>query len=296
MSYIGGNLRDGDWPKLRQMLQKLAVGGLGPHSIPTFGGLILTPSTGASGQLTSNVADGTAPFIVTSTTLVSNLNADLLDGQEASYFAVAANYLALDQTTPQNITGGQPDFNAGLRAGSTDQLSIDASGDILTTGTLGAGAITGTSLTANNITINGNTVEATTGNLILKTGVASTGVNIVGKWFQVRETDDGNPAMQFTAGSSSGNFALYSGGVQTIGFTGSTGQIWAGGDIWTTGAGDDFWLGNVTQASASFQAYANGNLIAKGISQFGVDANHTRHLSDRRYDVCRNCRLLSKIP
>jgi hypothetical protein len=43
-------------------------------------------------------------------------------------------YLKLDQTAPQNITGGQPDFNAGLRAGSTDQLSIDASGNITTTG------------------------------------------------------------------------------------------------------------------------------------------------------------------
>jgi len=43
--------------------------------------------------------------------------------------------LKLDQTTPQNVTGGQPDFNAGLRAGSTDQLSIDASGNLTTTGT-----------------------------------------------------------------------------------------------------------------------------------------------------------------
>jgi hypothetical protein len=55
-------------------------------------------------------------------------------------------YLKLDQTTPQDIFGGQPDFLAGLRAGSTNQLSIDASGNVVTSGTLGAGAITGTSL------------------------------------------------------------------------------------------------------------------------------------------------------
>ena len=62
--------------------------------------------------------------------------------------------LHLDQTTPQNITGGQPDFNAGLRAGSTDQLSVDASGNVLTTGTLGAGAITGTSFIIGANTLN----------------------------------------------------------------------------------------------------------------------------------------------
>lgn len=37
-----------------------------------------------SGQITSTVADGTAPFIVASKTLVSNLNADMLDGKHLS--------------------------------------------------------------------------------------------------------------------------------------------------------------------------------------------------------------------
>ena len=39
-----------------------------------------------SGQITSTVATGTAPLVITSTTAVTNLNADLLDGQHASYF------------------------------------------------------------------------------------------------------------------------------------------------------------------------------------------------------------------
>ena len=45
-------------------------------------------------------------------------------------------YLKLDQTTPQDISSGQPDFLAGLRAGSTNQLDIDASGNVTTTGAL----------------------------------------------------------------------------------------------------------------------------------------------------------------
>tara|TARA_R100001440_G_scaffold19195_1_gene32396 strand:+ start:11484 stop:12608 length:1125 start_codon:yes stop_codon:yes gene_type:complete len=37
----------------------------------------------ASGQITSTIADGTAPFVITSTTAVSNLNADMVDGKHA---------------------------------------------------------------------------------------------------------------------------------------------------------------------------------------------------------------------
>lgn len=42
-------------------------------------------------QLQSAVTTGTAPFIIASTTLVTNLNADLLDGNEASAFAAASH-------------------------------------------------------------------------------------------------------------------------------------------------------------------------------------------------------------
>ena len=43
----------------------------------------------STGQFRSTVATGTAPLIVSSTTCVSNLNADLLDGKEASAFATS---------------------------------------------------------------------------------------------------------------------------------------------------------------------------------------------------------------
>ena len=41
-------------------------------------------------QLISTIAQGTAPLSVTSNTMVQNLNADLLDGHEGSYYAAAA--------------------------------------------------------------------------------------------------------------------------------------------------------------------------------------------------------------
>lgn len=65
----------------------------------------------------SDVATGTAPFTVASTTLVTNLNADYLDGKHASEF------LYLDQTTPQTIANGIPLMTETVDAyGSGDQL------------------------------------------------------------------------------------------------------------------------------------------------------------------------------
>jgi hypothetical protein len=43
------------------------------------------------GSLTSTIATGTSPLTVTSTTLVSNLNSDYLDGQHGSYYTTAGN-------------------------------------------------------------------------------------------------------------------------------------------------------------------------------------------------------------
>jgi len=46
----------------------------------------------------SDVITGTAPLTVASTTLVSNLNADLLDGQEGTHFLDSANFTGTDWT------------------------------------------------------------------------------------------------------------------------------------------------------------------------------------------------------
>lgn len=56
-------------------------------------GLTYNPSTNTltSGVVVSTVSTGTAPFTVASTTLVTNLNADKLDGQDGSYYAVSTH-------------------------------------------------------------------------------------------------------------------------------------------------------------------------------------------------------------
>jgi hypothetical protein len=52
------------------------------------GALSSVTTIAMSGQLTNTVTSGTAPFVVSSTTAVSNLNADLLDGQHGSYYRI----------------------------------------------------------------------------------------------------------------------------------------------------------------------------------------------------------------
>ena len=87
--------------------------------VSSISGQAITPSSvGATGNvsgstLTSTVATGTAPLSVTSTTAVTNLNADTVDGQHASAFATSAhthgsvtNDGKIGSTTGQVITTG----------------------------------------------------------------------------------------------------------------------------------------------------------------------------------------------
>jgi parallel beta-helix repeat protein len=60
-------------------------------TVTNSSGTFACSSTITGTQLVSNVATGTAPLTVASTTLVTNLNADLLDGQQGSYYQNATN-------------------------------------------------------------------------------------------------------------------------------------------------------------------------------------------------------------
>ena len=71
--------------------------------------LMVGGSVEASSQLVSTVATGTAPISVSSTTVCTNLNADLLDG----YTALNLPYLGASVNTWLNDDGGQPRFYFG---------------------------------------------------------------------------------------------------------------------------------------------------------------------------------------
>jgi hypothetical protein len=84
---------------------------------------IHTGATPTFARLTLSQATGTAPFTVTSTTVVTNLNADLLDGQQGSFYLDTSSTA---QTKSGNLTiSGTFAANGGVTLG-------DASGDSLT--------------------------------------------------------------------------------------------------------------------------------------------------------------------
>jgi hypothetical protein len=98
------------------------------------GSLITLTSPMTTGQqITSTVAGGTAPFVVGSTTLVTNLNADLLDGLHASAFTPITRVIA----TNAPLTGGgdlSADRTLGLANNATLAVSAGQLGINLSNG------------------------------------------------------------------------------------------------------------------------------------------------------------------
>lgn len=65
-------------------------GGVFPGGVTSASGSGTFAGNVSGNTLTSTIATGTAPLTVTSTTVVTNLNADTVDGSHASAFALAA--------------------------------------------------------------------------------------------------------------------------------------------------------------------------------------------------------------
>jgi len=90
----------------------------------TSGGVSVTGSVTASTQLISSVATGTAPLTVSSTTKVTNLNADLLDGIDSTSF------LRSDTTTTWSGSAGGifqvtlPASASGANTGQVNTLQL----------------------------------------------------------------------------------------------------------------------------------------------------------------------------
>jgi len=121
--------------------------------------------------LKSTVAIGTAPLEVTSTTVVTNLNADLLDGQHGAYYATAANLVAtgafVDTNTlgiATNVTNIADNASNLITTGQTLQTQITANdGDI---STITSNLITTGQTLQTQITANDGDISTLTSNLI----------------------------------------------------------------------------------------------------------------------------------
>jgi hypothetical protein len=95
----------------------------GTDKLQVNGSVVGTVIKGSS--LTSTVATGTAPLTVASTTAVTNLNADLLDGNHASAFYLATNPsgYTTNTGTVTGVTGTAPIASSG---GTAPVISISA--------------------------------------------------------------------------------------------------------------------------------------------------------------------------
>jgi hypothetical protein len=94
----------------------------------TFTGNVTAP------RFISNVATGTSPLTVTSTTAVANLNADLLDGNHSTAFAPAAG--STNITTLGTITSGTWNGSVvGVQYGGTGANTLTSGGYLKGAGT-----------------------------------------------------------------------------------------------------------------------------------------------------------------
>ena len=87
-----------------------------------------------SSTFESDVATGTAPLTIASTTLVANLNADKLDSQEGTYYLAAANFtgtLAVNQggTGATSLTDGGVLLGSGT--GAVTAMAVLADGEMI---------------------------------------------------------------------------------------------------------------------------------------------------------------------
>jgi len=113
-------------------------------------------------QFESNVATGTAPFIVASTTVVTNLNADLIDGYDTAILATPSTIAVRDtngnlfaNTYTGNLlqlTGNANVGNLGV-SGVIITTGNITGGNIITTGNVEAGVIVTTEITGEDITL-----------------------------------------------------------------------------------------------------------------------------------------------
>lgn len=113
----------------------------------TVNGAIVGSSTIQGTRLISTVATGTAPLTVSSTTVVANLNADMVDGQHGPFLNQAAGDARYLQLTGGTIAGSL-DVDGSLSVNTN--LDVDGTSTLGNTVTIEAGGLSVTGSAAFN--------------------------------------------------------------------------------------------------------------------------------------------------
>ena len=158
--------------------------------------------------LTSSIATGTAPLTVTSTTMVSNLNVDLLDGQHGAYYNCAAN---LTGTLASAVTSSSLTAVGTITTGTWCSAIGVVNGTNITnlnaanlTGTLASG-VTSSSLTAVGTITTGTWAGAIT--TTSHTTLTQVGTITTGTWCSAIGVVNGNSITNLNAANLTGTLA-----------------------------------------------------------------------------------------
>ena len=166
-------------------------------------GAITGSSTVQGTRLISTIATGTAPLTLASTTVVTNLNADLLDGNHASSFSTSGH-------THATLTRG-----TGLTGSNYD-------GSAATTWAVSYGTTAGTAVQGNTtVTITAGTGMSGGGSITLGAGgtVTLTNTDAGSSQYIFKNIADTTPTTQFSASTNNDTVQFAAGGRTTVAFT-----------------------------------------------------------------------------
>lgn len=168
-------------------------------------------------QLISNATTGTAPFVVSSTTKVANLNADTVDGYDTA-MAKVANSIAVRNTdgnlaanffigngsqltgiitSVSNVTNGTSNLNIATSGGNVT-TSVGGNANILVVTGTGAN-VNGTLTATGNVTLSGANISLG--------GISN--VKITGGANGQVVTTDGSGNLSFQSPATGGNLTVY---------------------------------------------------------------------------------------
>ena len=256
-------------------------------SVGTLTSLAVTGNISVTGQLTSTIASGTAPFVVTSNTQVANLS-------------VASAGTATSATTAGTVTtNAQPNITSvgtltTLIVGNATANSTFGNGTITATGNVTVGNLIGVHANGNSnvniATANGNVTIAAVGNTTLT--VTGTGANIAGTANISGNANVGNIGAAtaiFTTGNiTTVNSGLLQNGTSNVTIaSGANVSIFTAGNataqfvVTSTGANipgtanvvGNANVGNIGATQGIFTTSANIPLINSGNSNITLTAN-----------------------
>ena len=200
-------------------------------------GNVNTAGKVVASSLESNVATGTAPFVVASTTKVTNLNADLLDGYSTATAATGNTVVIRD--TDGSFSANIITATLSGAATTAGTVTTAAQPNITSVGTLSSLAVTGNA-TAGNVYANSGTIGAS-----LLTGTLTTAA-------QPNITSVGTlSALTVTGNASAGNIST--GGALSVTGNANVGNIGATNGVFTNVSGNGSSLSAITGANVTGQ-------------------------------------------